>query len=125
VTETICLDTGRLATQHCPRVGQKQFAVGSVPGFCTTHKPPPPPPPPQESTISVRVCDGSGMKSGPYCPSTHVEERPRSDVPGRCQLHAEPPPKPPDEAEQYKWCPECNARNRVNARLCRKCNHRF
>jgi hypothetical protein len=125
VTETICLDTGRLATQHCPRVGQKQFAVGSVPGFCTTHKPPPPPPPPQESTISVRVCDGSGMKSGPYCPSTHVEERPRSDVPSRCQLHAEPPPKPPDEAEQYKWCPECNARNRVNARLCRKCNHRF
>ncbi|MGQ9729866.1 MAG: hypothetical protein ACUVX8_01205 [Candidatus Zipacnadales bacterium] len=125
VTKTVCTITGKLANQYCPSVTQKTFPVNAVPGVCTTHKAPPPPPPPPQNRVEVRICDGSGQKAGPYCPSTHVETIPKNAIPPRCQLHATPPPKPPADAEQYKWCPQCNARNRINARLCRKCGYRF
>jgi hypothetical protein len=121
VVRTICVDSGKLATKHCKRTGQKTFAVGDVPGFCTVCRPPPPGKP----KATVRVCDGSGMRAGRYCVSTHTERMDADAIPANCTMHTAPPSTENPDAGEYKWCPECNSRNRANARVCRKCNHRF
>jgi hypothetical protein len=120
VSVTICTATGRKANQWCPSTASKTFTTNSVPSTCTTHSAPPP-----QNTITMRICTATGQKAGQHCPDTAMRTVPRSQAPALCATHAAPPPKPPTTAQQYKWCPQCNARNRVNGRLCRKCNYRF
>jgi hypothetical protein len=121
ITTTICLDTGKLATKNCQRTGQKTFPANAVPGYCTACRPPPPGKP----KATVRICDESSQRAGRYCTSTHTVRMDADAIPPSCQMHTEPPGQSQDGVAQYKTCPECGARNRENARMCRKCRHRF
>jgi membrane carboxypeptidase/penicillin-binding protein len=41
VTVSICIESGKRATEWCPETIDKQFPADAVPGYCRIHKPPP------------------------------------------------------------------------------------
>lgn len=60
VTETVCSDTGKLATEQCTRTHTEYFAKDALPDKCDGHS-------------MIKVCKETGYKANEYCPET--EER--------------------------------------------------
>ena len=57
VKATICLDSGRAATDECKRTYIEEFVSGTVPGKCDGHK-------------TVKICKETGKLATEYCPET-------------------------------------------------------
>lgn len=55
VRATICLDSGRAATDECTRTYTEEFVSGTVPGKCDGHK-------------KVEICKETGKLATEYCP---------------------------------------------------------
>jgi len=60
VTETVCSDTGKLATSQCTRTHSEYFVKDAIPEKCDGHS-------------LIKVCKETGYKANEYCPET--EER--------------------------------------------------
>lgn len=60
VTATVCLDTGKIATQQCTRTYTEYFVKGDLPDKCGGH-------------TMIQVCKETGYKANEFCPGT--EER--------------------------------------------------
>ncbi len=56
VTETICLDTGCVATSSCARTERESFVIGTVPKACEGHK-------------KLTICVDTGKIANEYCPN--------------------------------------------------------
>lgn len=56
VTESICLDTGCVATSSCARVEKESFAIGTVPKACEGHK-------------KLIMCADTGKIATEFCPN--------------------------------------------------------
>ena len=60
VKATICLDSGRAATDECTRTYTEEFVSGTVPGKCDGHK-------------KVEICSETGKLATEYCPETKTK----------------------------------------------------
>lgn len=56
VTESICLDTGCVATSSCARVERENFVIGTVPKACEGHQ-------------KLAICIDTGKIANEYCPN--------------------------------------------------------
>lgn len=57
VTATICLDSGKVATDSCARTYTEYFVKGTVPDACEGHK-------------TLTICTDTGKIANEYCPNT-------------------------------------------------------
>ena len=60
VSATVCLDTGKIATEQCTRTYTEYFAKDALPDKCDGHN-------------LIKVCKETGYKANEFCPAT--EER--------------------------------------------------
>ncbi len=70
VTATVCLDTGKIATEQCTRTYTEYFAKGALPDKCGGHK-------------MIQVCKETGYKANEFCPGTEERasiERPEKEM---------------------------------------------
>lgn len=59
-TASICMDSGKLATDSCTRVYTEYFVKGTIPDECDGHE-------------KVKICTDTGLRATEFCP--HTEER--------------------------------------------------
>lgn len=58
-TASICMDSGKVATESCTRVYTEYFVKGTIPDECDGHE-------------TVKICTDTGLRATEFC--THVEE---------------------------------------------------